>query len=787
MKSFSIAFRIGVSTSVITLIIMYVFALYSIRGAEEIMHESLERVGVDRAKMAARMVRNSLIIHDYKLLNDLPEIVISRNEKLPVLECAVISSKHTYLVHSTTDLTGGQVADEDILSLLARDSGEPGVLKRSETGGKFDELLIVAPVNAGGINWGHVLMVVSMEEINNLISGLQTRSAVLILVLMGVNLCLVLVISRGALRPLARLKQSVDHLVREERIEKLSYDSPDEVGELSRSINEMMDYWRSQYDARVRRQKEADDQRRLSDAVVENINLGLMVTDRDGRIERANSSLEIHMGISPGSITGRKIWDVFPAWESDSIESIFHKVVDSGEIYSNERTLIRSPLMDGEMMFNVSLCPMKTPDSDVMGAVAIFENLTDKVLLEDHLLRVNEELQRANVVKSEFLSMVSHELRTPLTLIKMYSSMLADKKMGELTEKQEKAVEVMNRRCRNLHELIDDLLDLSRIESGKLEMNMEEVYLADLLDDLAGGYESRATASDLEFELEMESRLPPVLADVEKISRVFNNLVENAIKFTDEGKVTLRVLRDGNMPGVALVEVSDTGAGIPEEYAEKVFEKFYQIDGSDTRKHGGSGLGLAIARDIVGIHGGRLWLEKSEPGGGAVFRFTLPFTDPNRTAEAMQKQVYTGASGVRPDDGAPAPLLPGGGSNVLLIDDDVDFLDMMTDVLAEDKYNVFSASDGFEALALLFSEEQIDIILLDVTMPKISGYDLLKMIKSVEAKKSIPVLMLTASGQSDQVQRGYEAGAEGYLVKPFTLEIFKRTMVRIIGGESNAT
>ncbi len=760
---------------------MYVFALHSIRGAEHIMKESLERVGMDRAKLTARMVRNSLVIHDYQLINDLPEIIVTHDVKFPVLECAVISDDFTYIVDSAGESTGESVTDEDILKLLKQETPEPRFLKRNGPQGKDEELLIVAPVSAGGINWGYVLMVVSMKEINNHISTLQTRSALLILVLTVLNLVFVITVSRLALRPLSHLKKTVDRLVREERIEKLSYDTHDEIGELSNSINEMMDYWHTQYETRVRRQRESDEQRRLSDAVVENINLGIIVIDRTGSITRANSSLETHMGIRPGDINQKKIWDVFPGWESENLESIFNKVVTEGNIYTNERVIYKSSQMANEVMFNVSICPMKDLASEVMGAIAIFENLTDKVLLEDHLLRVNEELQRANVVKSEFLSMVSHELRTPLTLIKMYSSMLAEEKLGALTPKQEKAVEVMNRRCKSLNELIDDLLDLSRIESGKLELHREEVFLKDLIDDLACGYESRAKASELAFFIEMDEQLPPVLADKEKISRVFNNLVENAIKFTEEGSVRLRVCRHPSHKGMALAEVSDTGPGIPEEYSEKVFEKFYQIDGSDTRKHGGSGLGLAITREIVSVHGGKLWLEKSE-SGGAAFLFTLPFTDPNKVAEAARKQVYTGAGGVRPanDSGAHGPTMTASGKNVLLIDDDLDFLDMMTDILAEDGYTVFPASDGFEALSLLFSKDPIDVILLDVTMPKISGYELLKMIKTVEAKQNIPVLMLTASGLSDQIKRGYDTGAAGYLVKPFTLDIFKQTLIRII-------
>jgi two-component system sensor histidine kinase ChiS len=243
-------------------------------------------------------------------------------------------------------------------------------------------------------------------------------------------------------------------------------------------------------------------------------------------------------------------------------------------------------------------------------------------------------------------------------------------------------------------------------------------------------------------------------------------------------------------PGIARVCVSDTGVGIPEDFRERVFEKFFQVDGTDTRKHGGSGLGLSIAREIVELHGGRLWLDSTTEGEGSRFCFNLPLYDPEKAEQMKIQPVYTDAGGIRPDAEKtviPMYVAPSGSprasQSVLIVDDDRDFLDMMREILDEDGFKTHTAPDGVSALNQLFSGQRIDVILLDITMPKISGYELCRAIKSFDATRGIPVLMLTAAGQSGQISQGYEAGAAGYLVKPFEIEVFRRTLGKLLGEE----
>jgi len=778
LKKIGITFKTVLVSVMITVMAMASFTVYHIENTRKVMIESQEKMGVERARLIAGMVKNAVIIHDYDFISRVPDIVTSSGEVgIEVTDLALISSRGTYLVHSDPGMRDQPVSDPQVISLLKEDTDEPQVIRRPAENHPGQELVIATKISSGDMLWGHVLTIVSLEKVEELISSLISRSVSAGIILTFLVVSLVYIVTYRSLLPLRNLNRHVRQLVEEGKIEKIHYKPGDEVGDLIEAFNSMMDNWQELYDSTVLRREEADAQRRLSDAVVDNIANGILVLDRDGKIQRSNRTFEENFQISPDEVRDRPLQELLPGWENEDTHSILHDVLKSGKIYGNERVYYDLPGQDRQVVFNVNICPIRDDGNLTVGAVALFEFLTDKVLLEEHLLKVNEELKKADDVKTEFLSMVSHELRTPLTLIKMYSSMMGQGKLGPLTEKQEKAVEVMNRRCRNLHELIDDLLDLSRIESGRMDMQVQEVDPGELIRDALGIYIQRAKDRGIVIESRIDPELPRLLGDREKLSRVLNNLLENALKFTSQGSIFVSVSRNPDDPDQALIRVKDTGCGIPDDKQHKVFEKFYQVDGSDTRAHGGSGLGLSIAAEIVELHHGAIWLQ-STVGKGTEFFVALPFTSPEMLSKYGKGQPR------EPKRKEEEILVDGtltGRKNVLLIDDDRDFLDMMADVLSEEGHHVTRAEDGLQGIEALFEQKDIDIILLDVSMPKISGYDVCRMIKSAESTRHIPIIILTAAGQSEQVQSGFDAGATGYMVKPFTISAFNETMRSVLG------
>jgi signal transduction histidine kinase len=240
------------------------------------------------------------------------------------------------------------------------------------------------------------------------------------------------------------------------------------------------------------------------------------------------------------------------------------------------------------------------------------------------LAALNEELKELDRMKSDLLANVSHELRTPLTAIKGYTDYILERKLGPITEKQERGLAVVQRNLDRLSKSINALLDFSRMDVGRISLNLQPFPLGILVDQIGTALRSELEKKRLSFVVEIDEALPPVIGDREKVSQVLENLVINAIKFTPEGgRITIAASRSASPPPVAEIRVTDTGIGIPADQMGKVFNRFHQVDGSTTRRFGGVGLGLAIVKSILDSHGSPISVDSFE-GRGTAFRFTLP-------------------------------------------------------------------------------------------------------------------------------------------------------------------
>jgi CheY-like chemotaxis protein/nitrogen-specific signal transduction histidine kinase len=387
-------------------------------------------------------------------------------------------------------------------------------------------------------------------------------------------------------------------------------------------------------------------------------------------------------------------------------------------------------------------------DGQLVGFAKITRDLTERKQMEV-LAAKTAQLQASNRLKSEFMATMSHELRTPLNAIIGFTELVFMTNGGALDEMSVSNLNTVLRNARHLLTLINEILDLAKIEAGQSTVHPVPFDANQLVATVVGSTRALAEQKGLAIAVEAAPDLGLVVSDETKVRQILINLLSNAVKFTDAGGITVRVAGKG--PDAWTFEVADTGVGIAPEHHDLVFQEFRQVDASTTRATGGTGLGLAISRKLVGLLGGRLTLA-STPGAGSTFTVELPRHFAARPAATPDAPPAA-------DAGAP----DGEGPLVLAIDDDPDALRLIAENLRDSRYRVVTATDPESGLALA-RELAPAAITLDVLMPKVDGWMVLRRLKADPATRAIPVILA-----SFLENRGLAAklGAEAYLSKPF--------------------
>lgn len=519
------------------------------------------------------------------------------------------------------------------------------------------------------------------------------------------------------------------------------------------------------------------------DAVINQMAEGVVIFGRNGQIHRLNPAGEKLLGRSGlDNNTPANRPEVFglqmPSGEPVAELNLPSMRALNGETVVGEQLIAHRP--DGEEIFiKVSVAPLTDAGGNITGAVGVFHDVTQETLIDR--------------LKNEFVSIVSHELRTPLTAIMGYSDLMLRGVHGPLSERQGKALNAVRANANRLLHLINDLLDVSKLESGKVEINAEPVALAPIISRTIA--QTRVLAAEAGVALHNyvpQRSLPMVLGDDAKLQQVIENLLTNAIKFTPAGgSVTFEatvaslpagdaaiIERDvdadvalGVQPQSVVVSVRDTGAGLEEEQLERIWDRFYQVDATSRRRTGGAGLGLAIVRSIVELHGGLVWVESRGPGRGSDFHFSLPIA----SREALHEMEGLPKPKARP----PMRTARKGESlgTVLVAEDDADQREIIFEMLELEGYEVVLANDGEEALELA-AKIHPSAIILDVILPLADGWEVLHLLKKDPSTRDIPVLVISVV---DQAGFGKKLGAEEYLLKPLDPQSLRKTVNRLVG------
>jgi PAS domain S-box-containing protein len=457
---------------------------------------------------------------------------------------------------------------------------------------------------------------------------------------------------------------------------------------------------------------------------------GLLVLDRKGCITHMNKVAEELLGVSKSEAVGRCLIEICG---KEKLSETLCKIASplSQQEKQVEEVLVTQPK---RRILNVITTPVVDRQNQFLGFVKTIRDVT-----------LEKEIDR---MKSEFISTVSHELRTPLTSIKGYVDLILDGDAGEISETQREFLMIVKQNTDRLVTLINDLLDLSRIESGKVQIRKEPLALDEIIRNVVTDFKTLLTEKAHKLIVEVADNLPILIGDRDRIGQVLTNLLSNAIKYTPNGgQIKIKAEIDNQY---AKVSVSDNGIGIAPEDQAKLFQKFYRVDSSFTREHSGTGLGLAIVKTIVELHGGSVAVE-SKPGKGSTFSFTLPYATKKR--KRLQKETFKMKESSIPK----APR-----KTVLVVDDEPDIVRLIQLQLEKDGYTVLTALSGDEALQIA-KKHRPDLITLDILMEGISGFEVIRQLEDDPVTADIPVIIISIICDEYQC---YSLGGAAYIGKP---------------------
>lgn len=411
--------------------------------------------------------------------------------------------------------------------------------------------------------------------------------------------------------------------------------------------------------------------------------------------------------------------------------------------------------------------------------ICIIEDVTDRHTSALELKKRTDDLERTIRYKSEFLANMSHELRSPLNSLLILAQDLAGNNEGNLNLDQVKSAEIIFNSGHELLSLINEILDLSKVEAGKMTAYVRGVELSEIKNDTELSFEHMASNKEIQFSVHISNDSPDsIITDQQKLYQVIKNLVSNAIKFTEQGEIIINMFRPS--PEVDLsnsgleyqnsiaISVSDTGIGIPKKKQDFIFEAFSQADESTAQNYGGTGLGLSISGAFAELLGGEIML-KSKVGKGSVFTLYLPEKlEKSDNVEKDRRVQYRGTKSELKVSAMKDKVFEG--VKVLVVDDDVRNLFALSKVLEEYSIDVHLAPDGKRAVEIVDEEDGLDIVLMDITMPEMDGYEVIRLIRAMEKGKDLPIIVQTARAMPGEFEKCVSAGANDFLPKPINID-----------------
>jgi len=807
-KDRSLGYKFALFSFVPIIIVTIFIAFYIINSMERSMIEKTRIRAMGLAKLSALSMSNTFVIYNKNLLDN---FVDSLGKEKNILYAMIVdSSDSRILAHSDHQNDGKIFTAADLSSL-------PSQVIVPKKQGKIYELS--APIIIGGRKYGVVRLGFSLKEVHQEIAMLKNKIIIIAIIAIILGAFFSLSLARIISNPVRALAEHAKRIGTGDFEQKIIYESKDALGQLAGTFNKMAEKLK----LNVSMLKENEER---FTKFMEYLPALAFMKDAEGHYIFANSAYKTILGIDPADRIGKTDDEVWPAEVAATFRERDHKILATGQPLETADTLIDStgrriihlnskfpifregkPALIGGIGMDITEAKKAEAELEVLSrdlekrveartseleaAQEAMLNLVEdlnksKDELEEKALELEEmniKIQEATEAKSRFLANMSHELRTPLNAIIGFSEILEDQTFGELNEKQTRYINNVLVSGRYLLQLINDILDLSKVEAGKLELELSRVNIKGLLENSLIMIKEKAMSHGIRLDSHISQEVMDleILADERKLKQIMFNILSNAAKFTsDNGEIRLsaelisdfgsriselekegKIISDQSAirdPQSAIeISVADTGIGIKPEDQERVFGEFEQLNSTYARQQEGTGLGLALTRRLVELHGGRIWAESEGEGKGSIFTFLMPIKAEERKSEVPTKPEEPLPS--RPDMDDSRPL-------VLVVEDDRQASELIGQYLSEADYAVARAFDGEQAIQMA-RELRPYAITLDILLPKKDGWDVLAELKSLPETKDIPVVIVSIT---EDPQLGLNLGAIEYFVKPVNKE-----------------
>jgi len=593
-------------------------------------------------------------------------------------------------------------------------------------------------------------------------------------------------LARSIVIPLKDLLEGVNRLTSGDLSHELAVGTQDELGRLAAAFNSMARQLRDLFDTLEQRVKDATHELQSTlarmTAIIDNMGDGLLVTTLDGKISRLNPALQDMFGLYDyHHIVGKDSQEVF----DDDVTTLIARICNG----TDNQVTSEIQLAGGRVGKAVATAIQQHP-ALVEGDVEAYQKTTNQEALQCIgavvLTRDITREKEIDQMKTDFISTVSHELRTPLTSVLGFAKIIkkrfekvilprmadeTDKKTNRAVRQIEENLNIIISEGERLTTLINDVLDVAKMEAGKIDWKMEPLTVAELIERATVATSSLFAQKGLEQIKEIEENLPPLVGDKDRLIQVIINLISNAVKFTDEGSVTCRAERINQD---MVISVIDTGTGIAEADRPHVFEKFKQVGNTLTDKPVGTGLGLPICKQIVEHHGGRIWVD-SELGQGSTFAFSLPLPEKDQyLVTVMPKSVLVQYLLQRRD--AKKTPVSQAQRTILVVDDEPAIRSLLKQELEPEGYWVQEAANGKEAIEAVQTESP-DLLILDIMMPGMNGIEVAGVLKRNLLTMDIPIIILSTLQEK---AAGYRAGVDSYLTKPVESDTLLQEVRRLL-------